>query len=337
MATQLLLISFISLISSSAASNIISNAAQVLSNLGMVSMSLTLQFGPQTLIPQSQNLTIFSPSDAIFAKSGQPSLSLLRFHFSPQSFPLSLLNSLPFGSKITTFSPTHNSLFITSSPSDDQISLNGVKIGKDPVYNDGSLIVYKIDKFFDPSFKVSEHKCVGAYTRFRPTNSFDKAIKGLRSKGYFAMASFLDSQLESPKENLVLTIFAPSDEMIKPLIGNWSVNPSIFLRLIVPCKIPGRDLVNWDKRMVLETYLEGFNITVTKSGADVLINGVKVMIQDLFQSEWLVVHGLMSEGLARVAAGNGAAENSKFNKILLTTSCLFLSLSFCRVLDTKVF
>ncbi|XP_007045080.2 PREDICTED: putative fasciclin-like arabinogalactan protein 20 [Theobroma cacao] len=327
MAVQLLLslvFFFLPSLSFSASSNIISNAAQVLSDIGMVSMSLTLQYGPQTLIPQTQNLTIFSPSDTVFAKSGQPSLSLLRFHFSPQSLPLSFLNALPFGSKLTTLSPSH-SLIVTSSPSDDQLSLNGVKIGKTPAYDDGTLVVYKLDKFFDPSFKVSKHGCVGADT-FRSFNSFDKASEALRSKGYFAMASFLDSQLESPRANVKLTIFAPSDEMIKPFMGNWSVYPSIFLSLIVPCKIPGRDLVNWDEGVVLETYLGGFNITVAKSDANVTINGAKVMVRDLFQSDWLVVHGLSdSGGLARVAARSGAAENSKLDKILLATCCLFLS------------
>ena len=161
---------------------------------------------------------------------------------------------------------------------------------------------------------------------FRNTSSFDKVSEALRSKRYFAMASFLDSQLERTKEKMMLTIFAP-DEMIKPFMGNWSVYPSIFLRLIVPRKILGRDLVNWNKRIVLQTYLEGFNITVAKSGANVKINGVKVMVRDLFQSDRLVVHGL-SGGLARVEAGNGAAENFKFNKILLAISCLFLSFKF---------
>ncbi|XVE85383.1 hypothetical protein DITRI_Ditri17bG0086500 [Diplodiscus trichospermus] len=327
MAIQLLLSLIFFSLSSAASSNIIIfNAAQVLSDVGMVSMSLTLEYGPQTLIPQTQNLTIFSPSDTVFAKSGQPSLSLLRFHFSPQSLPLSFLNSLPFGSKISTFSPNH-SLIVTSSPPDDQFSLHGVKIGNRPVYDDGSLIVYRIDMFFDPSFKVSNHGCVGANT-FRNTNSFGKAGEALRSKGYFAMASFLDSQLERPEENMTLTIFAPSDEMVKPFVGNWRVYPPIFSRLIVPCKIPGRDLVNWDKSVVLQTYFEGPNITVTKSGANVMINGIKVMVRDLYQSDWLVVHGLIG-GLAREEARNGAAENSKFSKILLAISCLFLSLSFC--------
>ncbi|XVE74727.1 hypothetical protein DITRI_Ditri12bG0040900 [Diplodiscus trichospermus] len=280
MAIQLLLslLFFPSSLSSSASSNIISNVAQVLSNFGIVSMSLTLQYAPQTLIPKTQNLTIFSPSDTIFAKSSQPSLALLRFHFSPQSLPPSFLDSLHFGSKITTFSPTH-SLIVTSSPSNDQFSLNGVKIGTKPVYDDGFLIIYKIDKFFDPIFKVSKHGCVRAYNMFRNTSSFEKASEALR--------------------------------------------------LIMPCKVPGKDLVNWDKRMVLETYLEGFDITVTKSGANVMINGVKVIARDLFQSDWLVVHGL-SRGVSREKAGNVAVVNSNFNKVLLATACcLFLSLRFC--------
>ncbi|XVF85328.1 hypothetical protein PTKIN_Ptkin17bG0108900 [Pterospermum kingtungense] len=324
MAIQLLLslIIFFSLSSTSASSNIISTTAQVLSNIGLVSMSLTLQYAPQTLIPPTRNLTIFSPSDTIFTKSGQPSLSLLRFHFSPQSLTLSTLNFLPFGSKIATFSPNHP-LIVTSSPPDDQLSLNGVKIGDKPVYDDGSLIIYKIDKFFDPSFKVSDHGCAGAYT-FHNTNSFGEASQALRSIGYSAMASFLDSQLETrPKENMTLTIFAPSDEMVKPFVGNWSAYPSIFLRLIVPCKIAGRDWANWDKTMVLQTYLEGFNISVAKSGANVMINGFKVMALDMFESDWLVVHGLSGHGRVK-----GAAEKSKFNKILLAISCVFLSLSF---------
>ncbi|XVF02818.1 hypothetical protein REPUB_Repub04eG0206900 [Reevesia pubescens] len=118
----------------------------------------------------------------------------------------------------------------------------------------------------------------------------------------------------------MLTIFAPSDETVKSFTAKWGVYPLIFLRFIVPCKIPGKDLVKWDKTMVLETYSGCVCVCVWGGGVrhhhchkiwfQRYDQRVKVESWDLqFQSDWLVVHGLSQE-LAGVAAGNGSPENS---------------------------
>ncbi|KAG7012985.1 hypothetical protein SDJN02_25739, partial [Cucurbita argyrosperma subsp. argyrosperma] len=48
----------------------------ILSDNGFVSMAVMLQLIAQSLLSQSNSITIFSPSDTAFAQSGQPSLSL---------------------------------------------------------------------------------------------------------------------------------------------------------------------------------------------------------------------------------------------------------------------
>ncbi|GAV79470.1 Fasciclin domain-containing protein [Cephalotus follicularis] len=138
-------------------------ASEILWKSGFISMALTLEFGSQmtqTIIPPSPSLTIFSPSDHTFALSGQPSLSLLQFHFSPQYFPLQTLKSLPSGTHIPTFFSNHP-LIVTTSPSTYKISINGVKINETPIYDNGSLLIFGIDKFLDPSFRFVPEPGIG--------------------------------------------------------------------------------------------------------------------------------------------------------------------------------
>lgn len=279
-------------------------------------MSLTLQLVSDSLIPHSPSLTIFAPSDSAFFQSGQPSLSLLQYHFSPLYFPLRSLNSLPSGSNIPTLF-ANTSLIVSSSPAngDDNISLNGVNITESPIYDDGSLVIFGIDEFFDPEFQVSGHiqrpggnlgcfvKAGGEYY------SFSKATQVLRSRGYSVMASFLDLQLVGFMDRPVLTIFAPVDEMMKDHVGNLAGNSSIFLRHVVPCKILWSDLVNFDDGVVLESYLEGFEINITRSGDILMLNEVPVCFADMYQNDWLIVHGL-SGMLERAESQQGVTGSS---------------------------
>jgi hypothetical protein len=49
------------------------------------------------------------------------------------------------------------SLFVTTSPSDDQrASLNNVTVNRSLIYVDGSFIIFGMDEFFDPLFRTSE-------------------------------------------------------------------------------------------------------------------------------------------------------------------------------------
>ncbi|OMO60545.1 hypothetical protein CCACVL1_24060 [Corchorus capsularis] len=128
-------------------------------------------------------------------------------------------------------------------------------------------------------------------------HSFREAISVLRSRKHSVMASFLDLQLMGFKPNNAepLTLFAPLDDAIKmkgDYIGNFSEYQSIFFRHVLPCKLSWADLVNLSDGTVLGTYLEGFKIHVTKSGGNLLINGVGIAYPDLFYGESIVVHGL---------------------------------------------
>jgi hypothetical protein len=146
------LFSFLSF-SSSIPTETLREAAVILSNSGYLSMSLTLPLVSNSLIPHTPSLTIFSPSDTAFTQSGQPPLSILRLHFSPLSFPLNSLESLSLGAKIPSLFPNY-SLTITSTG--DDVSLNGVKIKDSPVYDDGSLVILGVDRFFDTGFGSSD-------------------------------------------------------------------------------------------------------------------------------------------------------------------------------------
>ncbi|XP_057956580.1 putative fasciclin-like arabinogalactan protein 20 [Malania oleifera] len=294
---SLILLSIISF-SSPLSSQTLLSAAAVLSVSGFDSMALTLQLVSDTLIPSSnQNVTIFSPPDAAFAQSGQPSLSLLQFHFSPRSLSQHRLQSLPYGAKIPTMSG--HSLRVTTSESDRQISLNNVTVNGSPVYDDGSLIIFGIEKFFDPKFRIPapiRKASTILQCRKDPNDSgsfsFGEASGLLRSTGYSVMASFLDLQLKALKDQANLTVFAPIDEGMIDNASNFSEYSSLFFRHVLPCKFMWSELGNFDDGTTLRTSLEGFRIDVTKSGDVVLLNEIPVTFPDMYSSDWLVVHGL---------------------------------------------
>ncbi|KAL5828068.1 hypothetical protein ACOSQ4_019865 [Xanthoceras sorbifolium] len=296
---SLVLLSLLSL-SSPLPDNSIRNAAEILSDSGHVSMALTLEFASHTLFPQLQFLTIFSPSDSAFVSSGQPSLSLLRFHFSPLPISSQTLKSLPFNSKIPTLSP-NRSLIVTSSPSDHRVSLNGVEVNDgNAIYDDGSLRIFGIDRFFDPGFRVSvphdgNHSSpnLGCAPMVNDGSmSFDRARKVLVSKGYSVMASFLGLQLGAIKERTLLTVFASVDEVMMGNFGDFKEYPSIFLGHIVPCRILWTDLLASDNGTELSTFLEGFKIKIKRSGNVLTINEAPVTSPNLYYNDWLVIHGV---------------------------------------------
>ncbi|EOY00900.1 hypothetical protein QUC31_014051 [Theobroma cacao] len=289
----LILLSLLS-VSSPLPSQTLLDAAEILSDSGFVSMALTLDLLSKTLAPLSPSLTIFSPTDLAFLEHGQPSLSVLQFHLSPLPLSLQSLKSLPPSSTIPTLLPNH-SLILTSSPSDDYVSLNGVRIDGSPIFDDGSLMIFGVQEFFDPGFGVSipNPSCVASVNG--DDHSFSEASLILRSRGYSVMASFLDLQLlEFKAKTTALTLFAPFDDAMnmKGYSGNFSVYPSIFRRHVLPCKFSWADLVALNNGSVLGTYLEGFKIDVTKYGNNLMINEVAIASPDLYYGESIVVHGL---------------------------------------------
>ncbi|PON45784.1 FAS1 domain containing protein [Parasponia andersonii] len=287
-------------LSSPLPSDTITDASEILSDSGFVSMALTLELVSRTLALNSPSLTIFAPTDAAFSKSGQPSLSLLRYHFCPLPLPPQSLKSLPAGTKIPTLVPG-SMLIVTTSPTASEISLDNVKItAEKPIFDDGSLIIYGIPEFFDfnsqaPGLRfgprcrsLSPH----AITGFPGPSWLKEASGDLKSNGYSFMASFLDSQLLGfAKDPTTMTVFAPSDQAMASRQAQGQ-DPSIFLRHVVPCKLLWSDLINFSDGAVLPTYLEGFTITITRSGNSLMLNGVPVFFSNLHYSDSIVVHGL---------------------------------------------
>lgn len=255
-------------------------------------MALTLELIAESLLSQSNSITIFSPSDTAFAQSGQPSLSLLRFHFLPLYLSPEVLRSLAPGTKIPTMLPAR-SLTVTSSQSDSVISLNRVKISTSPFYDDGSLVVFGIEKFFDIKFQSPSVKFRCGLLTVR--NPFGEAIETLRSNGYSSMALFLESQILgfNNGQSSTMTVFAPSDDALATRVDNFTDYPSLYFRQILPCRISWNDLVNLEEGTELSTYSEGYTIYVAKSSGMLRLNGVAVFYPNMYLNEWLVVHGLL--------------------------------------------
>ncbi|CAL8999269.1 unnamed protein product, partial [Prunus brigantina] len=66
----------------------------------------------------------------------------------PPPFSLQSLKSLPFGAKISTLL-SDNSLSFTTLAYDPRVSLNNVPITVSLIFDDGSLIIFGIDRFLE--------------------------------------------------------------------------------------------------------------------------------------------------------------------------------------------
>ncbi|KAI3729363.1 hypothetical protein L6452_18019 [Arctium lappa] len=309
-------------------SETISDAADTLSNSGYYAMSLTLSLVSTSFLSHTSSVTIFTPPDSIFADHGEPSLSLLQLHFSPLLFSFSALRSLPFGTKIPTIS-SHTSLTITTLPSSDHVSLNNVRILGPPIFDDGLLMIFGIENFFDPNFTLSATPTVqipsfndcetfaAAYNNF----SFHDASNLLISRGYSVMASFLNMQLLGFTSQPSLTLFAPVDEVMIDYSDRFPDYPSLFLRHVLPCKISWKDLVTIDNGTSLNTYRNGFRINVTRSDATLKVNEVPITFPDMYYSNWLVIHGVQELlSLPKPADDLDDSDGDSFDSIHFSTA-----------------
>ncbi|XP_024989884.1 putative fasciclin-like arabinogalactan protein 20 [Cynara cardunculus var. scolymus] len=178
-------------------------------------------------------------------------------------------------------------------------SLNNVKILGSPIFDDGSLIVYGIENFFDPNFTIPDtplqspsfDHCTasfGGYSNF----SFHNAANVLISRGYSVMASFLNLQLVGFLNQPTLTVFSPVDEVMIDYSGRFPDYSSLFLRHVLPCKISFSDLINVDDGTSFDTYLDGFKIKLNRSGGTFKVNEVSITFPDMYNSDWFVIHGI---------------------------------------------
>ncbi|KAL3510633.1 hypothetical protein ACH5RR_030034 [Cinchona calisaya] len=284
------------------------NAAETLSNSGYNAMSLTLKLlldqQPDSVsFPSS--LTIFTPPDSAFVAAGQPSLSLLLLHFSPLSLSLQSLSSLPFSSTIPTLSRTHTPLFITTpSENPTKISINNVEISGSPLFDDGFVVVFAVEKFFEADFTLPSPQLGTNFTtecvKFNTFSRFLGASGVLKSRGYSIIATFLDLQLmgfmgsdKSPSENeMKLTVFAPLDEVLVGESGNFLEYTSIFLRHLLPCKLNWNELNRIGNETTFGNYVQGLTMKIEKSGDKVMVNGIEITAPDLYENERVAIHGM---------------------------------------------
>ncbi|XP_004305572.1 PREDICTED: putative fasciclin-like arabinogalactan protein 20 [Fragaria vesca subsp. vesca] len=272
-------------------------------------MSRSLDLASSSFTSQPPELTVFAPADEAFPYSGPPSLNLLRYQLLPVTFHLRSLKSLPFGAKIGTLLDGY-SLTVTTLPADGLVSLNNVTVTASPIFDDGSLIIYGTNRFFDPYFRISgpipsygrKNRCCLAPRNPNETAEmaetaafypFSDASKVLTSEGCSVMASFLEMQFHGFLKSLTkLTVFAPVDHAMVSRIGDLSQYSSLFRRHVAPCKLSWNDLVSLDDGTVLRTNLQGFLINVSRYDGVLVLNGVSVIMPEMYHNDWLVVHGI---------------------------------------------
>lgn len=123
----------------------------------------------------------------------------------------------------------------------------------------------------------------------------------LKSRGYSIIAAFLELQLlgfldhGGFKENFMKwTVLAPVDEELVQFSGDFLGYFSLFMRHLVPCKVGWSDLEEMENGTVVSNNVKGFNLEITRDEDDdiLMVNGVEITFPDMYDSEWLVIHGI---------------------------------------------
>ncbi|KGN51507.1 putative fasciclin-like arabinogalactan protein 20 [Cucumis sativus] len=294
----LILLSLLPLFSSLSPDPIL-DASHILKDSGFFSMSLILDLASRSFLHHFSSLTIFAPPDSAFSRSGQPPLSLLQYHLLPHAFSAESLRSLPLNAKISTMLPSR---FLTVTNDETRISLNNVTVDSPPVYDDGSLIIFGIEKLFNPFFDISnasskrimhpDNECRRRGDSEIESKPVEALAAALRNRGWTVMGSFLDLQILGFHKEAAVTIFAPTDDSLMNRVSNFSDWMSMFRRHVVPCKLWWSDLTNLGGGAEIKTYLRGFVINVKRSNGVLTLNDVSVIYPDMLYSEGIVVHGI---------------------------------------------
>ncbi|KAL9328282.1 hypothetical protein ACSQ67_003285 [Phaseolus vulgaris] len=110
---------------------------------------------------------LFNTRGTLFKKFGQPSLDLLRFHLASLPLTLSSLRLLTVGAKIP-------------SSSDHLTSIKNINFTQTLVYDDGFLLVYDVDRFFDCGFPLMNERLISFDQIAIAFYSFHQAIQILK-------------------------------------------------------------------------------------------------------------------------------------------------------------
>ncbi|KAG6407779.1 hypothetical protein SASPL_130777 [Salvia splendens] len=228
-----------------------------------------------------------------------PSLSHLLLHFSPVSLSPSALLSFPFSTPLPSLSPSKH-LLLTSFQS-HQISINNVPVSALPLLDDGFLLVYAIDSFFDPNFtlplplSINPNPQFLLCTKLEPLSRFRDAAGVLKSRGRSIMASFLELQLLGFLDDRGgddWTLFAPPDHELVGFSGDFLEYSSLLARHVAPCKVWWIDLEGSDGSAAPILNVKGYALNVSKDGEMLLVNGVQISFPDMYESGRLVIHGI---------------------------------------------
>ncbi|KAH7546824.1 hypothetical protein FEM48_Zijuj01G0242000 [Ziziphus jujuba var. spinosa] len=283
-------------------------ASRTLSDKGYQVMSMIFQvflndLNVSELLTGNSTLTVFSPQDGAFysSKYTQPPLTLLQYHVVPSKLDGEALQSLHHGSKIDTLLLGHP-LVVTTLPTDEYTSLNGVTVTESNIYNDGGLIVHGVDNFFDPAFQtliypwydVKKDIHNEASNRKEQQLQLGNGIKNLYDKGYHALSSIiLDALFKNHMNvsgNSTFTVLCPPDGAFS------SKNPQPPLELlqyhVVPQELESGNLSSLPHGSKIDTLLPGHPLVATTLPNDnyTSLNEVKVTQWNLYNDGGLIIH-----------------------------------------------
>lgn len=303
------------------------NASEALRKAGFILMADLLHRSPPFFLPP-QNSTFFAIKDSALKNTSLPLWflkSLLFYHTITSKTSMHDLLNKPQGSCIQTLFRQKNVSVTKVNPSQNSIEINHVLISNPDIYLDEHFTIHGVlgpftslrrqdlqggsDFIQSMPCRLPLSNVPKSNTNVNSNSSYNhssnkkvfvewnKVVQLLGSKGYASFSIALHTVLDGILKDYVglgsVTIFAPLDFTI---LGYPSTLLHRAVRFhILPRRFTYTELTSLPVRTLLKTLMHDEHLEidgVLNFLRGVIINGVEIVVPDMFTSEKFVVHGI---------------------------------------------
>ncbi|KAI3794326.1 hypothetical protein L1987_36955 [Smallanthus sonchifolius] len=248
--------------------------------------------------------TIFSPTDVSLRSCPYcfPPLLFLE-HSVPGLYPLRLLNTLAFGTKVQTLASTSTTrlcLTLTKSTHPNStLFVGGVEITRPDLFNDGNLIIHGIQGYLahlSPfSCQIERMTSLSFLPATITPELLKEALYHLRIRDYTVLALLIQQNLHLFLRLNSMTIFAVNDAGV---FGDGHTFVSNFRFHVVPNqRLTALELISLPVGSELPTMVAGERLVITVAGgggplSPMRINNVRITSTNIVCNEGIAVHSI---------------------------------------------
>ncbi|KAA8524533.1 hypothetical protein F0562_010956 [Nyssa sinensis] len=290
------------------------NASRALRQNGFNVIAAFLLISPELFLSSSES-TIFAIQDHAISMVFVPSWvmkQLLQYHTSPSKLSMRELLKKPNGTCLPTLVPQKNIAITKTDARQQSIEINNVLISHPDMFLEGPISIHGVLGPFssldlrgtDQDWDITQSPICdsnsSATSKFNESMNmveWTRIVRLLGSNGFVSFSIGLHSVFQGILQDYPdlssVTIFVPMGLM-------FVASPSPFLDRIVrfhilPQRFTYRELASLPEKATLRTLIPDKNLEITTHvnfTQAVAINGVEIVVPDIFSSEKFMIHGI---------------------------------------------